>query len=60
MNLTTAITSMRMNASSELLAIASRWKKTALKLIHLPSMTAYSNFPSFKTNMKYVTALDFK
>ena len=55
-----AISSMKMNKKSELLAIASRWKKNALKLIHLPSMTAFSNFPSLKTNLKFVTALDFR
>lgn len=60
LNLTTAITSMKMNSTSELMAISSKWKKNAVKLIHLPSLTTYSNFPSVRTNLKFATALDFK
>lgn len=49
-----------MNQSSELMAIASRWKKNALKIVHLPSMTTYANFPTIRNNMKFVSAFDFK
>eukprot|EP00831_Metopus_contortus_P051650 TRINITY_DN43371_c0_g1_i1.p1 TRINITY_DN43371_c0_g1~~TRINITY_DN43371_c0_g1_i1.p1 ORF type:complete len:263 (-),score=45.20 TRINITY_DN43371_c0_g1_i1:35-823(-) len=57
LNLTTSITSIAMNG--DLMAIASRWKKNALKLIHLPTLTAYSNFPTAQTNLKYPSSLSF-
>ena len=40
-NLTTAVTSLDFNHSSELLAFGSKWKKNAIKLAHIPSYTVY-------------------
>jgi len=59
LNLTTKISGVVFNSESEICAIYSRWKKNSLKLVHMASMTVYSNFPSFKSNLKYVTALDY-
>lgn len=43
----------------ELLAIASSQKKDQLKLVHLPSCTVFSNWPTERTPIKKVTSLDF-
>jgi U3 small nucleolar RNA-associated protein 18 len=41
MNLTTAITDLAFNHSSELLSFCSKWKKNAFKMAHIPSYTVY-------------------
>lgn len=43
---------------SEILAIASQRKKDALKLLHVPSLSVFSNWPTRGTPLSYVTALD--
>ncbi|ORY75998.1 WD40-repeat-containing domain protein [Leucosporidium creatinivorum] len=58
-NLTTAVTSMRFNHDSQILALASRTNKDQLKLVHLPSATVFSNWPTQQTPLHHVTALDF-
>ncbi|KAM0755857.1 WD40 repeat-like protein [Meredithblackwellia eburnea MCA 4105] len=58
-NLTTAVTSMRFNHDSQLLALASRTNKDQLKLVHLPTATVFSNWPTQTTPLHNVTALDF-
>lgn len=45
LNLTTAISSIKFNHSSEILAIASREVDDAVKLVHFPSATVFSNYP---------------
>ncbi|ELT90857.1 hypothetical protein CAPTEDRAFT_43740, partial [Capitella teleta] len=45
MNLTTSASHLKFNSTSEILAIASNAGEKAVKLIHFPSMTAFSNFP---------------
>ena len=52
-NLTTAINLLEFNHNDEILSIASKWKKNALRMIHLESLTVFQNFPSFKNNVKY-------
>ncbi len=37
----------------------SKWKKNAIRLVHIPSYTVFSNWPNFKTNLKFVTAAAF-
>lgn len=54
MNLTTSITDLHFNHSSELLCFGSKWKKNAFKLAHIPSYTVYQNFPGVAPGvMKY-------
>ncbi|XP_072298916.1 U3 small nucleolar RNA-associated protein 18 homolog [Eucyclogobius newberryi] len=48
MNLTTTATSLRFNPTSELLALGSRAEDEAVKLLHMPSLTVFSNFPVSK------------
>ena len=45
MNLTTSITDLKFNHTSELLAFCSKWKKNAVKIAHIPSYTVYQNWP---------------
>lgn len=58
-NLTTAITTMRFSHDAQLLAIASRNKKDALRMVHVPTLQTYSNWPTAGTPLGHVTALDF-
>ncbi|XP_072339938.1 U3 small nucleolar RNA-associated protein 18 homolog [Scyliorhinus torazame] len=44
-NLVTATTSLAFNPTTEMLAIASKAADDAVKMIHIPSFTAFSNFP---------------
>ncbi|CDO70967.1 hypothetical protein BN946_scf184829.g76 [Trametes cinnabarina] len=58
-NLTTSITSLKFNHDSQLLAMASNVKKDQMRLIHLPSLTAFSNWPTSSTPLGHVTSVDF-
>ncbi|KAH9920333.1 WD40-repeat-containing domain protein [Fomitopsis serialis] len=66
-NLTTAITSLRFNHNSQLLAIASNTKKDQMRMVCIveyllnPSahLTAFSNWPTSSTPLGHVTSIDF-
>ncbi|KAJ3839760.1 WD40-repeat-containing domain protein [Lentinula raphanica] len=58
-NLTTPISTLRFNHDAQLLAIASKEKKDGMRLIHLPSLTSFSNWPTSSTPLGHVTAVDF-
>ena len=59
MNLTTAIDFIEFNHDASVLCIASRKKKDALRMIHLDSLTAFSNWPTSNTPLHYVNAVAF-
>ncbi|XP_053426448.1 U3 small nucleolar RNA-associated protein 18 homolog [Nycticebus coucang] len=60
MNLVTGVTSLTFNPTSEILAIASEKMKEAVRLVHLPSCTVFSNFPVIKKkNISHVHTMDF-
>ncbi|XP_034046663.1 U3 small nucleolar RNA-associated protein 18 homolog isoform X2 [Thalassophryne amazonica] len=60
MNLVTSVTSLTFNPSSEMLAVASRLEDDAVRLVHLPSLTVFSNFPVTRKKIIYrATCLDF-
>jgi len=59
MQITTPIDTIKFNVDSQLLAIASRRKKDQLRLIHLPSMTSYGNWPTTKTILSYINCVEF-
>ncbi|KAM4843684.1 U3 small nucleolar RNA-associated protein 18 homolog isoform 1-T2 [Thomomys bottae] len=60
MNLVTGVTSMTFNPTTEILAIASRKMKEAVRLVHLPSCTVFSNFPVVrKKTISRVQTMDF-
>ncbi|KAI8100834.1 hypothetical protein M9434_005219 [Picochlorum sp. BPE23] len=58
-HLTTTVDSMCFNSDGQLLAMASRMKRDALRLIHVPTMTAFSNWPTSKSPLHYVHSLAF-
>ncbi|KAI8092998.1 WD40-repeat-containing domain protein [Halteromyces radiatus] len=58
-NLTTRITNMKFNYDSQLLAIASSDKKDALKLVHPPTGRVVVNWPTERTPLNRVSAMDF-
>lgn len=59
MNLTTSADSMQFNPTGEILAISSRRETNGLKLLHVPTATVFSNWPTSKTPLKYVWSMDF-
>lgn len=59
MHLTTRVDNLKFNADSQILAMASKDEKDALKFVHLPSLTVFSNWPTARTPLHYVSAMDF-
>ncbi|XP_068458038.1 U3 small nucleolar RNA-associated protein 18 homolog isoform X3 [Clinocottus analis] len=60
MNLLTSATSMTFNPTSEILAIASRDEDEAVRLVHMSSLSVFSNFPVSKRKLVYrAGCLDF-
>lgn len=58
-NLVTSINKVKFNATSEVLAISSDLKDNSVKLIHCPSMTVFSNFPSFESKLARANCVNF-
>ncbi|CAK6984509.1 U3 small nucleolar RNA-associated protein 18 homolog [Scomber scombrus] len=60
MNLLTSATSLTFNPTSEILAIASRAEDEAVRLLHLSSLSVFSNFPVSKRKIVHRTfCIDF-
>jgi len=59
MNLTTTIDSLAFSPDSQLLAMGSRMKKDALRLVHVPSYTVFQNWPTSRTPLGYIHSLCF-
>ena len=59
MNLTTSVEGMEFNPNGEVLAMYSKWKRDAFKLLHVPSMTVFANWPSFRDHLKFPMACAF-
>lgn len=57
--LVTKVTDLTFNPSSEILAMASAYMDKAAKLVHLPSLTCFTNFPPFENNLHKVQVLNF-
>jgi hypothetical protein len=57
--LTTPITNIAFTPDGQLLAFASKHKKDALRLVHLPSCTVYRNWPTENTPLGRITAVAF-
>ncbi|KAJ9188048.1 hypothetical protein P3X46_003443 [Hevea brasiliensis] len=58
-NLTTKVDFLKFNNDAQILAICSHMKKSSLKLIHVPSFTAFSNWPPANKSLHYPRCLDF-
>jgi U3 small nucleolar RNA-associated protein 18 len=50
---------LEISPDGQLLAFSSKWKKDALRLVHLPSCTVYRNWPTDKTPLGKITAIAF-
>jgi U3 small nucleolar RNA-associated protein 18 len=59
MNLTTGISALTFNKDGQILAMASRALKNAVRLVHVPTMSVYSNWPTQNVNLKRVSRLAF-
>jgi WD40 repeat protein len=59
MHLTTPVSVLTFSPDGQILAIASRYKKDSLKLIHLPSCTVYRNWPTEQTPLGRIEAIAF-
>lgn len=57
--LTTPTSCLEISPDGQLLVISSKWKKDALRLVHLPSCTVYRNWPTSQTPFGRVTAVAF-
>jgi U3 small nucleolar RNA-associated protein 18 len=55
--LTTPISHLVFAPDGQMLVVASRWKKDALRLVHLPSCTVYRNWPTDKTPLGRITSV---
>merc|ERR1712238_487049 len=58
-NLTTILNKMKFHHSGEVLAISSKYKKDSLKMVHASSGTVFANWPTARTPLGMVTAMDF-
>ena len=59
MNLTTSADSLKFNSDGQILALSTRRETNGLKLLHVPTQTVFSNWPTSKTPLKYVWSTDF-
>lgn len=59
MNLTSSCTSLTFNSTAEILAISSNFADSALKLVHVPTQTVFSNFPKKTSSLHIPISLDF-
>ena len=55
--LTTPISHLEISPDGQILCMASRWKRDALRLVHLPSCTVYRNWPTSSTPLGRITAV---
>lgn len=58
-SLVTSVSSLVFNHDGQLLCIASRAKRDALRLVHIPSCSVYLNWPTSGTPLGKVTAVAF-
>ncbi|KAM3066293.1 U3 snoRNP protein [Clarireedia jacksonii] len=59
MQLTTATSHLQFSPDGQILAFGSRWKKDALRLVHLPSCTVFRNWPTASTPLGRITSVAF-
>lgn len=56
-HLRTPTSHLTFTPDGQILAMASRWKQNALRLVHLPSAAVYRNWPTEKTPLGRISAL---
>ena len=57
--LTTPTSHLVFSPDGQMMVMASRWKKDALRIIHLPSCTVYKNWPTSSTPLGRITGVAF-
>ncbi|KAF4623295.1 hypothetical protein D9613_001406 [Agrocybe pediades] len=57
--LTTPVSTLKFNHDGQVLAMASKDKKDSMRLVHVPSLTAFGNWPTSSTPLGHVTTVDF-
>lgn len=57
--LISATSNLEISPDGQLLLFSSKWKKDALRLVHLPSCTVYRNWPTSSTPLGRITAVAF-
>lgn len=58
-HLTTPTSNLVFDPSGQLMAMASKWKRDSLRLVHLPSCTVYRNWPTSSTPLGRITGVAF-
>lgn len=58
-NLVTTISTLQFSSDGQILCIASRAKRDSLRLVHIPTCSVYSNWPTSGTPLGRVTAVAF-
>ncbi|KAJ3222049.1 U3 small nucleolar RNA-associated protein 18 [Clydaea vesicula] len=58
-SLTTDINIVKFHPSSQILAISSFVKRDCLRMVHLPSMSVFPNWPTAKTPLGHVNCMNF-
>jgi U3 small nucleolar RNA-associated protein 18 len=56
-HLTTPVSHLAFTADGQVMAMASRWKHNALRLVHLPSATVFKNWPTSNTPLGRISAV---
>ena len=59
MNLTTQVDTLAFSADGDILACASRMKKDALRLVHVPTRTVFANWPTARSPLQFVHCAAF-
>jgi U3 small nucleolar RNA-associated protein 18 len=59
MNLSTSADTMKFNHDGQVLCMSSRRNKHSMKVLHVPTATVFSNWPTSKTPLSYVWSVDF-
>jgi U3 small nucleolar RNA-associated protein 18 len=59
MNLTTAVDSLSFSHDSQVLLMGSRLKRESLRLVHMPSLSVFANWPTTKSPLHYVHCAAF-
>ena len=57
--LTTPTSNLVFSPDGQLLAMASKWKRDALRLVHIPSCTLFRNWPTSSTALGRITSIAF-
>ncbi|KAL6517930.1 hypothetical protein OROMI_033631 [Orobanche minor] len=58
-NLTTKVDFMKFNSDAQILAVGSRMKKNSMKMIHVPTCTVFSNWPTSNQSLRSPSCVDF-